>query len=54
MRRLGFETLITGATNARTDVANISIKYIRRTGRGYRNAQNYQARIVLASAAETA
>lgn len=49
------ETLIiTGATNARTEAANTAIKHIKRTGRGYRNAQNYQARILLASAAKTA
>jgi transposase len=49
------QTLITtGATNARTEAANTSIKHIKRTGRGYRNGQNYQARILLASAARTA
>ena len=49
------ETLIiTGATNARTEAANTSIKQIKRTGRGYRNGKNYQARILLASAAKTA
>jgi transposase len=49
------ETLIiTGATNARTEAANTSIKQIKRTARGYRNGQNYQARILLASAAKTA
>jgi transposase len=49
------ENLITTrATNARTEAANTSIKHIKRTGRGYRNAQNYQARILLTSAAKTA
>jgi len=49
------ETLIiTGATNARTEAANTSIKHIKRTARGYRNAANYRARILLASAARTA
>jgi transposase len=49
------EVLIaTGVTNARTEAANTSIKQIKRTGRGYRNAANYRARILLASAARTA
>ncbi len=49
------EVLIaTGVTNARTEAANTSIKQIKRTGRGYRNAGNYRARILLASAARTA
>jgi transposase len=46
--------LVTGVTNARTEAANTGIKQIKRTGRGYRNAQNYRARILLASAARTA
>jgi transposase len=46
--------LITGVTNARTEAANTGIKQIKRTGRGYRNAGNYRARILLASAARTA
>jgi len=46
--------LVTGATNARTEAANTSIKQIKRTGRGYRNPANYRARILLASAARTA
>jgi transposase len=46
--------LVTGVTNARTEAANTSIKQIKRTGRGYRNAANYRARILLASAARTA
>jgi transposase len=49
--------IVTGVTNARTEAANTSIKHIKhikRTGRGYRNAANYRARILLASAARTA
>ncbi len=46
--------IVTGATNARTEAANTGIKQIKRTGRGYRNADNYRARILLASAARTA
>ena len=45
---------VTGVTNARTDAANTNIKQIKRTGRGYRNAANYRARILLASVARTA
>ncbi len=46
--------VVTGVTNARTEAANTGIKQIKRTGRGYRNADNYRARILLASAARTA
>jgi transposase len=46
--------IVTGVTNARTEAANTAIKQIKRTGRGYRNAGNYRARILLASAARTA
>jgi transposase len=46
--------IVTGVTNARTEAANTGIKQIKRTGRGYRNAGNYRARILLASAARTA
>jgi transposase len=46
--------IVTGVTNARTEAANTGIKQIKRTGRGYRNARNYRARILLASAARTA
>ena len=35
--------LITGVTNARTEAANTSIKQLKRTGRGYRNAEHYKA-----------
>jgi transposase len=43
--------IVTGVTNARTEAANTTIKNIKRTGRGLRNAQNYRTRILLASAA---
>jgi transposase len=46
--------IVTGVTNARTEAANTSIKHIKRTGRGYRNAAHYRARILLASAARRA
>jgi transposase len=46
--------IVTGVTNARTEAANTGIKNIKRTGRGYRNAAHYRARILLASAARTA
>jgi len=46
--------VVTGVTNARTEAANTGIKQIKRTGRGYRNATHYRARILLASAARTA
>src|SRR5665648_1131510 len=39
--------IITGVTNARTEAANTTIKNIKRTGRGFRNAQNYRTRILL-------
>jgi len=49
------ETLIvTGVTNASTDAANTTIKNIKRTGRGFRNSDNYRARILLTSAARSA
>ena len=46
--------IITGVTNARTEAANTSIKNIKRTGRGFRNSDNYRARILLSSAARRA
>lgn len=46
--------IVTGATNARTEAANTTIKQLKRTGRGYRNAEHYRARILLGSAARTA
>ena len=40
----------TRVTNAKTEAANTSVKQIKRTGRGYRNHDHYQARILIASA----
>ncbi len=42
--------IVTGVTNARTEAANTTIKHIKRTGRGFRNATNYKTRILLISA----
>jgi transposase len=47
-------TIVTGVTNARTEAANTAIKQIKRTGRGYRNAHHYRARILPTSAARRA
>ena len=44
--------IVTGVTNARTEAANTSIKNIKRTGRGFRNPDNYKARILRRSAAK--
>ena len=46
----GQAPIATGVTNARTEAANTAIKHIKRTGRGYRNSDHYQARILLRSA----
>ncbi len=46
--------VVTGVTNARTEAANTTIKQLKRTGRGYRNADHYRARILLGSAARRA
>lgn len=46
--------LRTRATNAKTEAANVTIKNLKRTGRGYRNPHHYRARILLANAAPTA
>ena len=46
--------IITGVTNARTEAANTGIKNIKRTGRGFRNQDNYRTRILLTSAAKRA
>jgi len=46
--------IVTGVTNARTEAANTTIKNIKRTGRGFRNPENYKARIPLRSAAKRA
>jgi transposase len=49
------EVLITtGATTAKVEANNTAIKNIKRTGRGFRNADNYKSRILLRSAAQTA
>jgi transposase len=46
--------IVTGVTNARTEAANTTIKNIKRTGRGFRNENNYRTRILLTSAAKIA
>ncbi|MDN6400573.1 MAG: transposase [Brachybacterium sp.] len=45
--------MVTGATTAKVEAANTGIKNIKRTGRGFRNPENYRMRILLASAART-
>jgi transposase len=46
--------IVTGATTAKVEANNTSIKHINRTGRGFTNAHNYKTRILLRSAARTA
>lgn len=46
--------ILTRATNAKTEAANVTVKNIKRTGRGYRSHQNYQCRIMLYNAARMA
>ena len=46
--------ITTRVTNARTEAAKVMIKNIKRTGRGYRNHENYQCRIMLYNAAKSA
>lgn len=46
--------ILTRVTNAKTEAANTTIKHIKRTGRGYRNHDNYTCRILTTSAARTA
>jgi transposase len=49
------ETFIeTRVTNAHTEAANVTIKNIKRTGRGYRSHTNYRSRIMLYNAARSA
>jgi transposase len=49
------ETFIeTRATNAKTEAANVTIKNIKRTGRGYRSPANYRCRIMAYNAARSA
>ena len=45
--------LLTRVTNPKTEAANTSVKHIKRTGRGYRNHEHYQTRILLRSARQT-
>jgi len=44
----------TRATNAKTEAANVTIKNIKRTGRGYRSHENYRCRIMLYNATRMA
>lgn len=44
---------VTGATTAKVEANNTSIKHIKRTGCGFTNARNYETRILLRSAART-
>lgn len=44
----------TRATNAKTEAANVTVKNIKRIGRGYRSHDNYRCRIMLYNAARTA
>ena len=46
--------IVTGATTAKVEANNTAIKNIKRTGRGFTNADNYRTRILLRSAARTA
>jgi transposase len=39
----------TGASNGRVEAANVTIKNVKRSGRGFRNLTNYRHRILLAS-----
>ena len=49
------ETFIqTRATNAKTEAGNVTIKNIKRTGRGYRSPANYRSRIMLYNATRSA
>ena len=46
--------ITTRVTNARSEATNVTIKNIKRTGRGYHNHQNYQCRIMLYNATKSA
>jgi hypothetical protein len=46
--------ILTRATNAKTEAANVTIKNIKRTGRGYRSPANYRCRIMAYNAARSA
>ena len=39
----------TGASNGRVEAANLTIKQVKRSGRGFRNLENYRLRILLAA-----
>ena len=39
----------TGASNGRVEAANLTIKHVKRSGRGFRNLGNYRLRILLAA-----
>jgi transposase len=39
----------TGASNGKTEAANLTIKSVKRSGRGFRNLANYRLRILLAA-----
>ena len=39
---------ITGASNGKVEAANLTIKQVKRSGRGFRNLNNYRLRILLA------
>ncbi|WP_258067298.1 transposase [Arthrobacter sp. GMC3] len=45
--------IVTGATTGKVEANKTSIKHIKRTGRGYRNPNNYRQAILLRSAART-
>ena len=38
--------ILTRVTNARTEAANVTVKNLKRTGRGYRSGANYRCRII--------
>jgi hypothetical protein len=44
----------TGASNGPVEAANLLIKQVKRSGRGFRNLENYQLRILLAGGANPA
>lgn len=46
--------IATRVTNARTEAANVTIKNIKRTGRGYRSTINYRSRVMLYNATRSA
>jgi transposase len=46
--------ILTRVTNARTEAANVTVKNIKRTGRGYRSAANYRCRIMAYNVARSA